>query len=237
VKPQTAIPLALCLLALGQWRLLVRGAVVLLAGSLPFAVAAVAAAGGPSGIVHSLRVNYRLYNHVPYNDLASKQNTRVDLFGVLSHLGGPKIQSGLVAVAVLVALVALAALVLRPAGRRLGARALDDPLVLWLVAAMLVVPLYHQPYDLLVFVVPGLAMTRSWNVLGRTERLVLGGLAAALVLSELAFRWNYQPRVARVLDVSRVDVMSAYHVVPTLLLLACAVAAGWGLAARRAGSL
>ena len=133
---QTALPLALALLALRGWRVVWRGAVLVLGCSLPVMGLEIANAGLPTFVssfvtgtgAHLLRLN-----------------NRIDLGGLLYRLGGTSagVQLGIGLVLAPVAFIFLARL--PPHLRRIS-----HPPVLSFVVAFVLVAAYHQSYDLLL---------------------------------------------------------------------------------------
>ena len=161
---QTGLPLALALLALGNWRVVWRGAVLIVASSLPPVLLEVANAGFRAfatsfvsgGDVHVMRLS-----------------NRIDLGALLQRLGisipGLRIGSG-----VLVAVLALAFLAWLPA--RL--RRIDYPPVLCLVIAFTTLCTYHQPYDMLLVagvVVPVILAN------GQSRAMLMNGPSRAMI--------------------------------------------------------
>jgi len=225
-KPQTAVPVAIALLLLGQWRTVARTAALAGVASLPGLVLMTRAAGGVGHLARSLSDNYRIFNHLPWNELASSKNTRADVLGVVTHLGGPALDGAAWAGLTLVLATVLAALVLVPARRRLGERALLDARVWWVVTGLVVLPLYHQPYDLLFAVVPITLTAVAWSDLDRRDRGLLGLPPAAFLVVEVAGHLHFQQRLATLLGASEHTISQAFLIVPTLVLVVCVLAGG-----------
>lgn len=225
LKIQLALPLAVGLVLVGHRRLVARAAVVLAIGSVPGAIAAVVAAGGPIDLARSLADNYRIYNKLPFNDVASPASTRIDALAVLSRLSGPALGGLLWSLLLFVLAAALAAVALEPVRRGVVARPLEDARVWWIVLALAIVPLYHQPYDPLFAVVPIALLCRSWPELGRRTRWLLAGAGAALTVAELLGTLANQRRIVDALSVSSHSVETLFFVLPTMLLVGAAVMA------------
>ena len=144
---------------------------------------------------------------------------------IRDRFGGPSLNGALWSLLSLVAVLAVASLVLVPAGRRLGAAALADPLVWWVIAACLVLPMYHQPYDLLVALVPiTLAVRRLDRLPSFGEVAVLVGAGSFLAVS-FAGTWRGQAKVVRLLHVDAHSVTQTFHVLPTVTLVLTAATA------------
>lgn len=225
LKPQTFVPLACVLLLLGRWRTLLRATVVLAVTSFPGALFAVWAAGGVRQLAHSLSTNYELFNHLRWNELGSPGVTRSDLLAIVDRFGGPALNGTFWSIVSLVVVLAFAAIVLVPAGRRFGDAALLRPTVWWVVAASLVLPMYHQPYDLVVAFVPIALMVRRLDRLPpRGEAAVLAAAAGFLAVS-VAGTWNGQARLVRLLHVDAHSLTLTFHVLPSIALATTAVVA------------
>jgi hypothetical protein len=151
--------------------------------------------------------------------------TRSDLLAIVDRFGGPALNGTFWSIVSLVVVLAFAAIVLVPAGRRFGDAALLRPTVWWVVAASLVLPMYHQPYDLVVAFVPIALMVRRLDRLPpRGEAAVLAAAAGFLAVS-VAGTWNGQARLVRLLHVDAHSLTLTFHVLPSIALATTAVVA------------
>lgn len=221
LKPQSAIPIFVLLAVLGHWRVVVRAAGLLAASSLPGLVLFVRAAGGVGEVRHTVTRNLDFFSHYVTNDLASRDNTRVDVLALVDRFHGPTLNAFSWSLLLLVAFAVLLAVACRAAAARGRRPRISDPWVLAAVSIGITACLYHQIYDPLLFFCGPLAALGSWvawrEVRGLEDRwLLLGG--AALLLFELVFRGGFRLRmIDHGLTLHTVETI--YFSVPTIIII------------------
>ena len=182
LKPQFGLPLIVVTLSVGRWAVVWRGAVVLMAASVPAIVACSVNAGGVDRFLGSI-VELVGYASSPsaQTGLGSADNSRSDLLGMLARLTGaaPAAWLGIV---VPIAVLAATVLVVR--------RAREPLTIVTSVAAGTLLPVVHQSYDDIILVAPAvvaLDMLIIRQPLPPVETIVgLLGLVPMLKLHRLA---------------------------------------------------
>lgn len=184
IKPQFGVPLLVFALAAGRRDAVWRGVVGLAVASLPAGVACVVAAGGIGEFVDGVRANLA-YSSSPDSPtgLASPFNGRIDVLGMAARLGAVD-QPGWAALAVLVVSLAVGAFVVRRAGSPLA--------VIGAAAALTLLAVVHQPYDVVILVLPAVlglagavAQRSSTGRLRPPRAEVLAWVAAAVPVLHL----------------------------------------------------
>lgn len=146
VKPQFGLPLVVFALVGRRFDAVWRGVVGLFLASLPALVACTVAAGGPSGFVDSVLRNLA-YSNSPSasTGLASEFNERIDLEGILARFGFVDLP-GPVALAIPVLAILIGAWIV--------ARRPSPIMVATGVSVCVLFCVVHQPYDMVLFLLP-----------------------------------------------------------------------------------
>jgi hypothetical protein len=118
VKPQFALPLVIALVACGRWRVALRGALGMIALSLPVLIACAVAAGGPVPLLRSLLDNLSYSRAAPTTAADAATSTRVDLVGTLARLGVSL--PALVELGLIIVVLAIGGIAVRRAARRVA---------------------------------------------------------------------------------------------------------------------
>jgi|ERR1041384_2748915 hypothetical protein len=220
LKPQSGIPILVALAILGLWRVVGRAVLLLVVASLPGVVLLFRVVGSPATITRVVGDNLDLLTRLPPGDLTNPTNLRIDVLGLLAHLGGPALTGLLWTGVAFVIITMLFALVPR------GSFDLDEvplthPYVATLVGAYLVGSLYHLMYDqVLLYVGPvaaiGLVGTRQDASL-RQRFVAAGGLV--LLGFGVMFRVGFR-NLMMALDIPNLAVHTLWVTVPTLLSIA-----------------
>ncbi len=155
-KPTFAIPVTVVLLALGRPRLAVAGAALGAALGAVMLPALIDAAGSFSALVDSWRESARITSQSPQSKLGS--GLRIDLGNTFVRITRIRPSEGLAAIGGLVVLIA-GAWLLRRLHRRDPAHDREE-LTVTLACLLILVPMYHVPYDYLLLVGPLVMLAR-----------------------------------------------------------------------------
>lgn len=187
MKPTYAVPLGLLMLARGDWRPLLIGGGLAVAGAALGAIGPVLAAGGPGAFAALLPANYAAFAIESSAD-PSVSLHRVDAGVIVSRLLGRAAGTALETVLFL-AIVGIGALALRRSARD------DLGLSAGVACSTILACVYHASYDLVLLVLPAVALLRAaspaWlrpTWLRALLGLVYGGLATNYLASENAAR-------------------------------------------------
>lgn len=182
LKPQFGLPLVVIALVAGRWAVVWRGAVALLAGSIPVVIACSVNAGGfDRFLISILQLVGYASSPSAQTGLSSSENRRADLLGMLARLTGEAPTAWLQLVVPLVVL-ALGVLVVRRA---------REPLTIAAgVAAATLLPVVHQSYDNIILLMPVVVtidVVLARRRIGRLDLLVgLIGLIPMLKVHQLS---------------------------------------------------
>jgi hypothetical protein len=209
-KPTFAIPLVVLLVARGRARAAVVGTAIATAVSLLVLPLFVDAAGGLGPLVDSLQDSARVTSRSTQSRLGS--SLRIDAANAFVRITHLHPSEGLATVAGIVLLLAGAYLVYRlhrhdPTGDR-------DELALTLVCLLVLVSMYHVPYDYLLLAAPVVLLLRPqpstpipWPQSARTAIAVmllvplvdpLGWSPVHAVLGKSGFEWMLGPTMMSV---------------------------------------
>ena len=212
-------PSSYALAILQCWPVLVRAATIVVVASLPGAAVFSHNAGSLSAAFHTAADNLHTLERLPTNDLASRNNIRIDGLGIAPRFQLPALTGiGWAVAAFLVATVLLLVLVRALGCKGLGARRPSgrDRCIRVRFALSFI----HLSYDqVLLYVGPlaafGLVLEHRADVSARA--LAIGG--AVLVAFGFAFRAGFRTRMADA-GLSALRVRQAWVTVPTLFCLA-----------------
>ena len=153
MKPTYAVPLGLLMLARGDWRPLLIGGVLAVLGAVLGAIGPVLAAGGPAEFAALLPANYAAFALESSAD-PSVSLHRVDAGVIVSRLlgrpPGTPLEMGL-----FLAIVGIGALALRHSARN------DLALSAGVACSTILACVYHASYDLVLLVLPAVALLRA----------------------------------------------------------------------------
>lgn len=171
IKPTYGVPVALLLMATGRWQVLVGGGLLSGLLSLPPLLRLLSAAGGVGPFIAGLRASYANFADDPTASAATGPE-RVDVIGLLGHALGQQ-PPALLELSATLSVLAIGVL----AYRRIVGVGGDTAQALALSVGMLTVTIcvYHQTYDLPMFIVPLVLLCASGG------SPVVGGLHAVLV--------------------------------------------------------
>lgn len=183
LKPTFGIPIALLMLAGRRFRPLLYGAGIGALLNLPPLLILIRDSGGPTSFLRAMVENFGAWRNEPVVD-ASKSLLSISASAVLGRLMDRT--PGLIGEAVVMVIVlGTAAAALRLLDRRKNPR--DWPLAASVVCLAALTGIHHQPYDLLLLSLPGVAL------LGRRFPDVFydrwTGRALAALLAVLAFNY------------------------------------------------
>jgi hypothetical protein len=191
IKPTFGVPLAVLMLARGDWLAVGRGLVIaglVAAGGL---IGPVMAAGGLGAFVAVLPANLSAFENEPHAH-ALLSVYRADAIRLIARLID-RVPTTAEELAITGALLAVAALLVR---RLAAAEAADDarPLSASLICVAMVACTYHLVYDLLLLTLPAVVVFAGWRAPPLPERpwlrwvsaAALAGLAGNYLTSENA---------------------------------------------------
>ncbi len=180
IKPTYGIPLALLLLIRADTAIVARAVALAAVLTLPAAAVLAAHAGGVSALLATVPSNYTVTLHDDPVANAVTSAIRVDLFALLSRIGGREL-GGTVEAIVGVVVIAAGGVCLWRLARLPQSRAVRN-LSAALACLTLLLASYHQNYDLLLLIVPTLAVVYgAWPTAGRRNRLRRAVLTVLLV--------------------------------------------------------